>query len=93
VRLDRIDALRDAAESRRRQGGLTADPTLAPIVGCTAAEIPAILQAAGYRPTQDDEGRVSYVPVKLRRPQARRPAAVAADNPFAKLALLGRRDG
>jgi ATP-dependent RNA helicase SUPV3L1/SUV3 len=92
IRLDRIDAFRDAAESRRRQGGLTADPALAPIVGCTVAEIPAILQAAGYRPTQDDEGRVTYVPVKARRPQAPRPAAASADSPFAKLALL-RRNG
>jgi ATP-dependent RNA helicase SUPV3L1/SUV3 len=92
IRLDRIDALRDAAESRRRQGGLTADPALAPIVGCTVAEIPAILQAAGYRPTQDDEGRVTYVPVRARRPQAPRPAAASADSPFAKLALL-RRNG
>jgi ATP-dependent RNA helicase SUPV3L1/SUV3 len=92
VRLDRIETLRDAAESRRRQGGLTADPTLAPIVGCTVAEIPAILLAAGYRPTQDGEGRVSYVPVRSRRPQAARPAAVEADNPFAKLAQLARRD-
>lgn len=93
IRLDRIDALRDAAESRRRQGGLTADPALAPIVGCTVAEIPAILQAAGYRPTQDDEGRVTYVPVKARRPQAPRPAAASADSPFAKLALLRRHNG
>lgn len=93
IRLDRIDALRDAAEQRRRQGGLTADPSLAPIVGCTVAEIPAILAAAGYRPTQDDEGRVHYVPMKIRRPQTRGPAAVPADSPFAKLALLARRDG
>ncbi|MGL4964840.1 MAG: helicase-related protein [Inquilinus sp.] len=92
IRLDRIDALRDAAESRRRQGGLTADPALAPIVGCTVAEIPAILQAAGYRSTQDDEGRVTYVPVRAKRPQAPRPAAASADSPFAKLALL-RRNG
>lgn len=92
IRLDRIDALRDAAESRRRQGGLTADPALAPIVGCTVAEIPAILQAAGYRPTQDDEGRVTYVPVRARRPQAPRPGAASADSPFAKLAQL-RRNG
>ncbi|MGO4127119.1 helicase-related protein [Inquilinus sp. YAF38] len=91
IRLDRIDALRDAAESRRRQGGLTADTALAPIVGCTVAEIPAILQAAGYRPTQDDEGRVTYVPVKARRPQLPRTAA-SADSPFAKLAQL-RRNG
>lgn len=88
IRLDRIDALRDAAESRRRQGGLTADPALAPIVGCTVAEIPAILQAAGYRPTQDDEGRVTYVPVKTRRAQAPRQPAASADSPFAKLAVL-----
>lgn len=93
IRLDRIDALRDAAESRRRQGGLTADPALAPIVGCTVAEIPAILQAAGYRPTQDDEGRVTYVPVKARRPQAPRQAAASADSPFAKLAELRRTNG
>jgi ATP-dependent RNA helicase SUPV3L1/SUV3 len=93
IRLDRIDALRDAAESRRRQGGLTADPALAPIVGCTVAEIPAILQAAGYRPTQDDEGRVTYVPVRAKRPQAPRPAAASADSPFAKLALLRRHNG
>ncbi|TSD88184.1 disulfide oxidoreductase [Mycobacterium sp. KBS0706] len=93
IRLDRIDALRDAAESRRRQGGLTADPALAPIVGCTVAEIPAILQAAGYRPTQDDEGRVTYVPVRTKRPQAPRPAAASADSPFAKLALLRRHNG
>jgi ATP-dependent RNA helicase SUPV3L1/SUV3 len=92
IRLDRIDALRDAAESRRRHGGLTADPTLAPIVGCTVAEIPAILQAAGYRPTQDDEGRVTYVPVKPKRSQAPRRPVAAAEGPFAKLALL-RRDG
>ncbi len=92
IRLDRIDVLRDAAESRRRRGGLTADPALAPIVGCTVAEIPAILQAVGYRPAQDDEGRVTYVPVRTRRPQAPRRAAAAADSPFAKLALL-RRDG
>ncbi|MGK9170438.1 disulfide oxidoreductase [Inquilinus limosus] len=90
IRLDRIDALRDAAESRRRRGGLTADPALAPIVGCTVAEIPAILQAAGYRPTQDDEGRVTYVPVRTKRPQAPRRATVAADSPFAKLAQLHR---
>ena len=92
IRLDRIDALRDAAESRRRHGGLTADPALAPIVGCTVGEIPAILQAAGYRPTQDDEGRVTYVPVRAKRPQAPRRPAATAEGPFAKLALL-RRDG
>ncbi|WP_238578784.1 hypothetical protein, partial [Inquilinus limosus] len=88
--------LRDAAESRRRQGGLTADPRWRGSRRLTTVRPKGpgrILQAAGYRPTQDDEGRVTYVPVKARRPQAPRQPAASADSPFAKLAELRRTNG
>jgi ATP-dependent RNA helicase SUPV3L1/SUV3 len=89
VRLDRLEALADAAATAGETGPFAPDPQLAQLVGATRAELPEILTALGWRVAVGEDGGVTVhpAPAKKRGGKPRRPR-IAADSPFAKLRAL-----
>ncbi len=82
IRADILDRFETALKSGTPSGRL---------IGCSDAELPAVLTALGYRPVAAEDGTVRWRPHGPRRPRRRQPAVPApvdAEHPFAKLRAL-----
>ena len=86
IRVDRLQALADAAAELARQGPFQAPPTLASLVGGGRDALPSLLTLLGYRQVVEEDGTRTFHP----RPTAkrRRRPADRAGSPFAKLKAL-----
>jgi ATP-dependent RNA helicase SUPV3L1/SUV3 len=89
VRLDRLEALADAATTASESGPFAPDPQLAQLVGATKADLPEILTALGWKAVIGEDGSTTFhaAPASKRRSQ-RRPSKTAPESPFAKLRAL-----
>lgn len=98
VRVDMADRLEAALAERAPKGELSDLSGLAPLAACTAAEVPGILAALGWREKRQPppaEGEAAKPPVWTRRrptrakaEKAARPVPLDTDHPFAALAKL-----
>ena len=96
VRVDMADRLEAVLAERAPKGDLSDLSGLAPLAACTAAEVPGILAALGWREKRQPppvEGEAVPSPVWTRRRPTRakaekvaRPVPVDTDHPFAALA-------
>jgi len=87
IRVDRVEVLGGELARLSRKGAFVASPSLASKVGARAEELPAILQAMGFRAQQQEDGQLAY----RRRNQAGRRRSKprkAGRSPFEKLRLL-----
>jgi ATP-dependent RNA helicase SUPV3L1/SUV3 len=89
VRLDRLEALADAAATASESGPFAPDPHLAQLVGATKADLPEILTALGWKAVIGEDGSTTFhAPPARKRGPRRRPPKVAPESPFAKLRAL-----
>ncbi|MGE0119506.1 MAG: helicase-related protein [Dongiaceae bacterium] len=98
VRVDALERLSQAASTLARQGPFVATEALAGTIGCTTADLPAVLQAIGFR-RHGAGGDAAFTagrrPGRTGRaaaagdaaPSRRRPPA-SGESPFARLADL-----
>jgi len=85
VRLDMLERFAAEARALGRGGPFTAQPKLGALLGATAAETGAILEALGYRATAGEAG-VTYTAQPRSRRRPRRGGQPAdSDSPFAAL--------
>jgi ATP-dependent RNA helicase SUPV3L1/SUV3 len=101
VRVDALERLSQAASALARQGPFAATEALAGSIGCTAADLSAVLQAIGFRRRGaggdatftagrrhgNRTGRAAAAGASSGRRRRRRPPA-SGESPFARLADL-----
>jgi ATP-dependent RNA helicase SUPV3L1/SUV3 len=88
LRVDRVERLAVCIRTLSRQGAFGALPELADLAGCGLADLPAVLEALGYRARASDAQGPRFR--GRHRPAASRPipARHDPDSPFAKLKEL-----
>ena len=90
VRADRLEKLAATLRRRAHQGPFAATPDLAAIIGAKPRDLPAVLEALGYRPGRSgDSAELLFVPKPAkRRPRRRGTGGPGLHSPFAELRRL-----
>ena len=89
VRLDRLEALAEAAAAAAEGGAFIVEPRMAQLIGTAKADLPDILVGLGYRARIGEDGNMTFHPSPARRRGPhRRQAKLSPNSPFAKLRLL-----
>ncbi|MEM7443722.1 MAG: helicase-related protein [Pseudomonadota bacterium] len=87
VRLDRVEALGRELARLGRDGPFAVAPSLASMIGVKAEDLPAVLQALGFKSKSEEDGSEVYSRQRA-RPSRRRPRRRSGLSPFDKLKLL-----
>jgi ATP-dependent RNA helicase SUPV3L1/SUV3 len=90
VRVDRLEALEEAAAALAAEGPFRDEPRLAQLAGCARGDLTEVLGLLGYRAVIAEDGRITFHRPRRRGPRRRRDGG-RADSPFAKLKLLSGR--